>query len=216
MSVTATRAPDAPSARATASPIPPAAPVTIATARECPLVPLALPSRAGGPVRGAKVEAYETDRRTLHCFHCSAVRMRRRPARGSAEITVGYGIGAEVLPVFVAKDRGYLDKHGLDVTLVAIAGRRTFRRRCSRTRFRSASTRRKSALGGRQRSRPDHHCGNTRVVRGNETNTLVARTGSGIHSAADLKARSGRAGFGTGNDTMFRRWLTERKVSPIN
>ncbi len=132
------------------------------------------------------------------------------------KITVGYGIGAEVLPVFVAKDRGYLDKHGLDVTLVAIAGPSNVPAALLSNSIQIGFNSPPSLL-----SAADNGldliiiAGNTRVVRGNETNTLVARTGSGIHSAADLKGKKvGVPGFGTGNDTMFRRWLTERKVSP--
>jgi NitT/TauT family transport system substrate-binding protein len=132
------------------------------------------------------------------------------------KITVGYGIGAEVLPVFVAKDRGYLDKHGLDVTLVAIAGPSNvpaaLLSNSIQIGFNSPPSLLSAADNGLDLT---IIAGNTRVVRGNETNTLVARTGSGIHSAADLKGKKvGVPGFGTGNDTMFRRWLTERKVSP--
>jgi NitT/TauT family transport system substrate-binding protein len=140
------------------------------------------------------------------------------PARAAepTKITVGYGIGAEVLPVFVAKDQGYLDKHGLDVTLIAIAGPSNVPAALLSNSIQIGFNSPPSLLAA-----VDNGldliilAGNTRVVRGNETNTLVARTGSGIHSAADLIGKKvGVPGFGTGNDTMFRRWLTERKVSP--
>jgi NitT/TauT family transport system substrate-binding protein len=143
---------------------------------------------------------------------CGAIARAADPLK----ITVGYGIGAEVLPVFVAKDRGFLDKHGLDVTLIAIAGPSNVPAALLSNSIQIGFNSPPSLL-----SAADNGldliiiAGNTRVVRGNETNTLVARTGSGIHSAADLKGKKvGVPGFGTGNDTMFRRWLTERKVSP--
>ncbi len=143
---------------------------------------------------------------------CTAFARAAEPTK----ITVGYGIGAEVLPVFVAKDRGFLDKHGLDVTFVAIAGPSNVPAALLSNSIQIGFNSPPSLL-----SAVDNGldliiiAGNTRVVRGNETNTLVARTGSGIHTAADLKGKKvGVPGFGTGNDTMFRRWLALRNVAP--
>jgi NitT/TauT family transport system substrate-binding protein len=145
-------------------------------------------------------------------FACAA------PARAadSTKITVGYGIGAEVLPVFVAKDRGFLDKHGLDVTFVAIAGPSNVPAALLSNSIQIGFNSPPSLLAATDNGlNLIIIAGNTRVVRGNETNTLVARTGSGIHSAKDLIGKKvGVPGFGTGNDTMFRRWLTMRNVSP--
>ncbi len=138
---------------------------------------------------------------------------------GAAElekISVGYVPVADFAPAFIAKDSGYFEKHGLDVTMTKIA---------------LASTVPGALVSGSldigmgtppmllvtSESGLDFAAiaSVSRLVKENPFVSLIARPAANIKVAADLKGKKlGVPGFNSSMDISFRKWLMDRDVAP--
>jgi NitT/TauT family transport system substrate-binding protein len=150
----------------------------------------------------------------------AALLARARPARAQTTKLVPLVLGCtpanDFLPTFVAADEGIFAKHGLDVTiqLIPIAPTLIGALRAGSIQVGSVTP---PALILANEGGLDLVAilGGTRARRTNPTISLIARTDSGIKSAADLRGkRVGVPGFSSVLDIVFREWLIENKVEP--
>jgi NitT/TauT family transport system substrate-binding protein len=132
------------------------------------------------------------------------------------KISVGYVPVADFAPLFVAKDKGYFEQHGLDVTLTKIL---------------LAS----NVPGALVAGSLDIGMGTppmllvtdeggldfqaiaavSRLEKDNPFVSLIARPQANIKEAADLKGKKlGVPGFNSTMDITFRKWLMDRNVQP--
>jgi N-methylhydantoinase B len=150
----------------------------------------------------------------------AALLARARPAQAQAAklppLVIGCTPANDFLPAFVAADQGLFAKHGLDVTiqLIPIAPTLIGALRAGSIQVGSVTP---PALilandGGLDLVTI---LGGTRARRTNPTISLIARTDSGIKTAADLRGkRVGVPGLSSVLDIVFREWLVENKVDP--
>jgi NitT/TauT family transport system substrate-binding protein len=132
------------------------------------------------------------------------------------KINIGYIPVSDFAPLYIAKDKGFFEKHGLDVTLTKIA---------------LASNVPGALVAGSldigmgtppmllvtSESGLDFQAisGVSRLVKDNPFVSLIARPAANIKDAADLKGkRLGVPGFNSTMDITIRKWLMDRKVQP--
>jgi NitT/TauT family transport system substrate-binding protein len=132
------------------------------------------------------------------------------------KITVGYVPVADFAPLFVAKDKGFFEQRGLDVTLTKIL---------------LASNVPGALVAGSldigmgtppmllvtSESGLDFQAiaAVSRLEKDNPFISLIARPAANIKDAADLKGKKlGVPGFNSSMDITFRKWLMDRNVQP--
>lgn len=137
-------------------------------------------------------------------------------ARADTKVNLGYGITSDYLPAFVAKDAGFFEKHGLDVTMVALA---------------SASLAPPALVGGSltiAQTTPSvvmlandggldlvAVAGVARLKETNPRTSLITRPGLRVAAQADLKGRTvGVPGLNAAMDLVLRKWLLDGGVAP--
>ena len=138
------------------------------------------------------------------------------PARAAAPITVGCAVAGEFLPMFIAVDEGFFARRGLEVKPQALSLLSLAPAALVSDSMQIAATNApvllQAAAGGMDLVVVS---GTSRHTSANETVSLVARTGSGIQAAADLKGRRvGIPGLGASYDLLFHRWLEVKGVDP--
>jgi NitT/TauT family transport system substrate-binding protein len=132
------------------------------------------------------------------------------------KISIGYIPVSDFAPLYIAKDKGFFEKHGLDVTLVKIA---------------LASNVPGALVAGSldigmgtppmllvtTESGLDFQAiaGVSRLEKDNPFVSLIARPAANIKDAADLKGKKlGVPGFNSTMDITIRKWLLDRNVKP--
>lgn len=132
------------------------------------------------------------------------------------KISVGYVPVADFAPAFIAKDKGYFEKHGLDVTMTKIA-------LASNVPGALVSNSLDIGMGTPPMLLVTAESGLdlraiaavSRLVKDNPFVSLIARPAANIKEAADLKGKKlGVPGFNSSMDISFRKWLMDRKVAP--
>jgi NitT/TauT family transport system substrate-binding protein len=146
----------------------------------------------------------------------SATFMGPIAAAATTAVTIGATPVSDILPVFIAKDQGYFAKAGLDATvqLLPVGPTVVGAIRGGSIQFGGLTV---PALllandGGLDLVAV---CGASRESRKNPRTSVLARTGSGIKTAADFSGkRVGVPGISSVLDIMFRYWLFENHVDP--
>jgi NitT/TauT family transport system substrate-binding protein len=141
------------------------------------------------------------------------------PHKGAAQtaptqISVGYAIAGEFLPLFVAIDEGYFAKRNLEVKPVSLTVLSVSPAGLMSNSLQIAASNPpillQAAAGGIELVIVS---GTSRHTVEHETVSLMARTDSGIHTAADLVGKKvGIPGLRATYDLLLGRWLTTRNV----
>jgi NitT/TauT family transport system substrate-binding protein len=135
-------------------------------------------------------------------------------ALAQTKVNIGYSPAADFTPVFAAKDRGYFEKRGLDVTLTRIP---------LASNIPSAIVADSLQIGMGTGSMLVQTAeaglglvalnGASRFQRSNSIVSLVARTGEKIHKPDDFKGKKvGVPGLNSMLHVMFQKWLLDNKV----
>ena len=132
----------------------------------------------------------------------------------NAKINVLYAAASDFLPAFVAKDKGFFDRHKLDVALTRVQLAPTvpavLMSGSAQIGMSTAPNLLQAKDGGIDLVIV---AGSTRVTKANQTISLVARTGVSIPSPADLKGKKvGVPGFNSLIDVVLRKWLLNHQV----
>ena len=138
---------------------------------------------------------------------------------GAAEpqkISVGYVPVADFAPLFIAKDKGFFDKHGIDVTLTKIM-------LASNVPGALVSGSLDIGMGTPPMLLVTNESGLdfqaiaavSRLEKDNPFISIIARPQANIKDAADFKGKKvGVPGFNSSMDITFRKWLMDRNVQP--
>lgn len=136
-------------------------------------------------------------------------------AGAQTKVTVGYTAAGDFLPVFVAKEKGYFDKHGLDVTMQRISLASTVP-----AALMSNSIQIGTGTGAGLVQAVDGGldlvavAGAARQLKSNATVSLVAKTGSGIDGAKGLEGKKvGVPGLNSVIDVVLKAWLRKNGVA---
>src|SRR3954462_2289360 len=135
-------------------------------------------------------------------------------ALAQTKVNIGYSPAADFTPVFAAKDRGYFEKRGLDVTLTRIP---------LASNIPSAIVADSLQIGMGTGSMLVQTAeaglglvalnGASRFQKSNSIVSLVARTGEKIHKPDDFKGKKvGVPGLNSMLHVMFQKWLLDNKV----
>ena len=134
------------------------------------------------------------------------------------KINIGYIPVADISPAFVAKDKGYFEKHGLDVTLTKIL-------LASNIPGALVSQSLDIGLGTAPMLLVTSEsgldlvaiAGISRLETANPFVSLIARPAANIKTAADMKGKKlGVPGFNSSMDVSIRKWLMDRQVAPTD
>lgn len=136
-------------------------------------------------------------------------------AIAQTKIKIGYTAAGDFLPVFVAKEKGYFDKRGLDVTLTRIALASTIPAALMANSVQIGTGTGpgllQAAEGGLDLVAVS---GAARQKRDNPTVSVLARKEANISSPADFKGKKvGVPGLNSVIDVVFRKWLKEKGVA---
>jgi NitT/TauT family transport system substrate-binding protein len=132
------------------------------------------------------------------------------------KISVGYVPVADFAPLFVAKDKGFFEKHGLDVTLTKIL-------LASNVPGALVAGSLDIGMGTPPMLLVTNESGLdfqaiaavSRLKKEHPFVSLIARPQANIKEAADLKGKKlGVPGFNSSMDITFRKWLMDRNVKP--
>jgi NitT/TauT family transport system substrate-binding protein len=150
---------------------------------------------------------------------CLALLALLHPAHSSAQgtkLVLGYANASEFLPAFVAKDREIFAKHGLDVTMSAIASTSLVAPALvSGSVHLGVNTPPNILLAAEGGLDLVAVSGAARILRTNPRIALVTRPGFNVGRAEDLRGKKvGVPGINSSIDLVFRKWLLDNKVSP--
>jgi NitT/TauT family transport system substrate-binding protein len=155
--------------------------------------------------------------RRLLAMCCAVMALATGAAAAELQkISVGYVPVADFAPLFIAKDKGFFEQHGLDVTLTKIL---------------LASNVPGALVAGSldigmgtppmllvtSESGLDFQAiaAVSRLEKDNPFVSLIARPAANIKDAADLKGKKlGVPGFNSSMDISIRKWLMDRNVQP--
>jgi NitT/TauT family transport system substrate-binding protein len=138
------------------------------------------------------------------------------PSDGQAmtKLNVGYPPANDFVPAFLAKDQGFFEKHGLDVTLTPQRVVSNIPVALTSGALDLGALPPAVILGTREGALDlvAFEC-ISRNTRKNQVISLIANKNSPIHAASDLQGKKvGVPGLYGGIDLMLRAWLLERKV----
>jgi NitT/TauT family transport system substrate-binding protein len=144
-----------------------------------------------------------------------AALMATQAASAQTKISIGYTAAGDFLPIFVAKEKGLLEKRGLDVTLTRIALASTVPAALMSNSIQVGTGTGpgllQAAEGGLDLVAVS---GAARQKRDNATVSLVARKDASITSPADFKGKKvGVPGLNSVIDVVFRKWLKQKGVA---
>ena len=136
-------------------------------------------------------------------------------ANAQTKVSVGYTAAGDFLPVFVAKEKGFFDKRGLDVTLTRIALASTVPAALMANSVQVGTGTGpgllQAAEGGLDLVAVS---GAARQKRDNPTVSVLARKEAKISSPADFKGKKvGVPGLNSVIDVVFRKWLKDKGVA---
>ena len=136
-------------------------------------------------------------------------------AGAQTKVNIGYTAAGDFLPVFVAKEKGMLEKHGLDVTLTRIALASTIPSALMANSVQIGTGTGpgllQAAEGGLDLVAVS---GAARQMKDNATVSVVARKEANISTPADFKGKKvGVPGLNSVIDVVFRKWLKEKGVA---
>lgn len=136
-------------------------------------------------------------------------------AGAQTKVNIGYTAAGDFLPVFVAKEKGYFEKRGLDVTLTRIALASTVPAALMANSVQIGTGTGPGLLqaveGGLDLVAV---AGAARQMSDNATVSIVARKDAKISSPADFKGKKvGVPGLNSVMDVIFRKWLKDRGVA---
>jgi NitT/TauT family transport system substrate-binding protein len=136
-------------------------------------------------------------------------------AGAQTKVSIGYTAAGDFLPVFVAKEKGMLEKHGLDVTLTRIALASTIP---SALMANSVQVGTGTGPGLLQAAEGGLDLvavsGAARQMKDNATVSVVARKEANISTPAEFKGKKvGVPGLNSVIDVVFRKWLKEKGVA---
>lgn len=136
-------------------------------------------------------------------------------ATAQTKVAVGYTAAGDFTPVFVAKEKGYFEKRGLDVTLTRIALASTVPAALMANSVQIGTGTGPGLLqaveGGLDLVAVS---GAARQLRTNATVSVVVRKGLKIASPADFKGKKvGVPGLNSVIDVVFRKWLKNNGVA---
>jgi NitT/TauT family transport system substrate-binding protein len=136
-------------------------------------------------------------------------------ANAQTQVNVGYTAAGDFLPVFVAKEKGFFDKRGLDVTLTRVALASTVP-----TALMANSVQVGTGTGPGLLQAAEGGLdlvvvsGAARQKRDNPTVSILARKEAKISSPADFKGKKvGVPGLNSVIDVVFRKWLKDKGVA---
>lgn len=138
------------------------------------------------------------------------------PAMAQTKLTVGFVQTADTLPLRIAKERGFFDKHKLDVTLTPIA-------LASNIPSAIMANSIQIGMGTVPMLLQTNDAGlglvtvggASRINKQSNIVSLVARTGVKIDSPADLRGKKvGVPGFNSMLHVVFQKWLTDKGMQP--
>lgn len=138
------------------------------------------------------------------------------PAASQTKVNLGVGVGSDFITAFVAKDEGFFDKHGLDVTVSTVV---------------NSALMPAALVGGTVQiailTGPNIVLANAggldlvaiagiaRIEKTNPRSNLVTRAALGIRQPADLIGKKiGVPGINSSLDLVFKKWLLDRGVKP--
>jgi NitT/TauT family transport system substrate-binding protein len=135
-------------------------------------------------------------------------------AQQLTKINLAYAVAADFLPVFVAKDSGIFEKHGLDVNLSVMGNPALAPAALTAGSLDiSLMTPPNLLLANQGGLDMVAIAGVVRVQKTNPRSNLVTRTGTNITSPADLKGKKiGVPGINSSLDLVFKTWLKEHNV----
>jgi NitT/TauT family transport system substrate-binding protein len=138
-------------------------------------------------------------------------------ASAQTKVSIGYSPAADFTPVFAAKDKGFFDKRGLDVTLVRIPLASNIP-----SAIMSDSLQIGMGTGSMLVQTAEAGLGlvaingASRFQKSNSIVSLVARSGEKIHKPEDFKGKKvGVPGLNSMLHVMFQKWLLDNKI-PLN
>lgn len=136
-------------------------------------------------------------------------------ANAQTKVTVGYTAAGDFLPVFVAKEKGFFEKRGLDVNLTRIALASTVPAALMSNSVQIGTGTGPGLLqaveGGLDLVAVS---GAARQKRDNATVSVVARKEANISAPADFKGKKvGVPGLNSVIDVVFRKWLKQKGVA---
>lgn len=152
---------------------------------------------------------------TLVLAFIAATALQIDIATAQTKVTVGYTAAGDFLPVFVAKDKGFFEKRGLDVTLTRIALASTVPAALMSNSVQIGTGTGPGLLqaveGGLDLVAVS---GAARQKRDNATVSVVARKEANISAPADFKGKKvGVPGLNSVIDVVFRKWLKQKGVA---
>jgi len=154
--------------------------------------------------------------RLLGIFGILFAFVSRAPAAELQKISVGYVPVADFAPLFIAKDKGFFEQKGLDVTLTKIL-------LASNVPGALVAGSLDIGMGTPQMLLVTNESGLdfqaiaavSRLEKDNPFISLIARPQANIKEAADMKGKKlGVPGFNSSMDITFRKWLMDRNIKP--
>ena len=162
-----------------------------------------------------KTAAAKVMRRRLVLLAVLATCLSFEPAAGQpVPLNVGFGVAADFLPAFVAKEEGLFEKNGLAVTLTRFPNTTVIVPAIVSGNIRiGASTLPNIILAGQAGLDLVAISGAARLLKSNPRTQLVTRTGFTVTSAKDLVGkRVGVPGINSVLDIYLRKWLLTNGV----
>lgn len=146
----------------------------------------------------------------------AALLLAAGPALAQTKIVLGYTPANAFLPAFVAKDKGFFAKRGLDVTLQTVPQGSTIAGAMAGGSVQAGTLTPPAYLlaveGGID---AQIVAVGTLQAKANPTIAMMAREGSNIKSAADMRGkRIGVPGLNGGNHVVAMKWLQNNGVDP--
>ena len=136
-------------------------------------------------------------------------------AADAQKVAIGLGFAIDHLPIYVAKDKGIFEKHGLDVTLRPVPLPSNIGPALVSGDIQIGAASGISIFQGREAGLNFVVvAGETRNDRNNVTTSLVTRKGETVTKPADLKGKKvGIAGLNSGNYIFLAKWLVDDNVA---
>jgi NitT/TauT family transport system substrate-binding protein len=132
------------------------------------------------------------------------------------KVSAGYIPVADFAPAFIAKDKGYFEKHGLDVTLTKILLASNVPGALqSQSLDIGLGTPPMILVTAESGLEFQVVAGLSRLTKDNTFVSAIARPAANIKTAEDFKGKKvGVPGFNSSMDISFRKWLMDRGVDP--
>ncbi len=136
------------------------------------------------------------------------------PAFAQTKLTIAYGFAGDFLPLWVAKEKGFLEKHGIDATLTPLGNGAqspaVLESGNAQIAFTTPSTLVLAIAGGLD---DVAIAGAARLTKENPRTALVTRAGVTVTKAEDLIGKKvGEPGINQAFDLNIKKWLLDHKI----